>query len=756
MRTPAATIIGAIVLLGLVAPAGAADRSPPKIIASAMRDADGDGKADRLVLTYSEGISHVLDRRKFPFKVVGYTVVRVDAARRKKTLVLRLKEKAAADPLAEPVVRYLRTRKQPVRDAAGNQAKAQRFKKTSSYGPADTELDSAPSGTVAGRSVSFEYSATGSGATFQCKLDGSPFGSCPASGIQFDALADGDHTFAVRSVRKGKKDPTPATQGWTIDGDGDGSIAPADCAPDDDQAHPGAEDLPDASFVDANCDGIDGDKELAVFVAVTGSDGVACGAIDSPCRTLSFSQSQAAGLGKAQVYVSAGTYTGGAVLASGVSTYGGYSATWERSAATTGGNQPVTIQGGFVAALNEYVTVRAVSLAQPAKLFDLTIAGPNAAGTVSGNGRSSYAIFVQSSTLHLERVVVNGGNGADGQGGTNGTDATQTPAPSGAQGGAGDEFFSLCDNTSRGAGGGGATNPQSTVQSTGGDGGPGGTMDTTCVFPGVCSVCNARPGDVGGNAALVQPGVFGAGGAGGAFLASGCETSMVGAGATGLPGRVSNGGGGAPGVGSHLAGAGSVFWAGDAGTSGTLGADGGGGGGGGGAAGCDDGSDESYGGGGGGGGAGGVRASLGGTGGGGGGSSFGVYAYQATVIATDSTFNRGIAGDGGAGGRGGAGQPGGAGGPANATHPGTAAAGAGGPGGRGGHSGGGGGGQGGHAYGFFSYLSTITRTLTTTLGGAAGAGGTGGQPAAAGGPSGQQGAGGTLGVVGVCAAPASC
>jgi hypothetical protein len=754
------TVIGAIVLLGLAAPAAPADRTAPKITAAAMRDSDHDGKADRVVLTYSERISHPLDTRGFPFAVTGYRITRVDAARRSKTLVIRLKEKAAADPLAEPTVVYLRTQKQRVRDRAGNQARAQVFTKTSSYGPADTAITTGPSGTVTGRTVSFEYGATGSGATFQCRLDGAAFASCPAAGVQLDALADGGHTFEVRSLRKGKTDPTPASRTWTTDGDGDGSLAPDDCAPDDDEIHPGVADLPDPSFADTNCDGIDGDKALAVFVAIAGSDaGGTCGAFADPCRTISFAQTRAVALGKAQVYVSAGTYTGGAVLAGGVTTVGGFSAVWERSAATTGANQPVTIQGGFVAALGEYMTVRVISLAQPAKLVDLTIDGPTASGTVSGNGRSSYAIVVQSSTLELERVVVNAGNGAAGMPGANGTNATQTSAPSGVQGGPGEEKTVICDDDSRGAGGAGATNTLAVPSgpTTGGTGGMGGTMDSSCGgFPPVCTGvgCNAEPGDVGGNATVFQAGGFGSGGPGGLFAGS-CEGTMsASAGTAGQPGRVTDGSGGGGGNGSFLGGTGGVFWLGEAGLAGTLGGDGGGGGGGGGAAGCDEGVDA-YGGGGGGGGAGGVRAPVAGAGGGGGGSSFGVYAYQATVVVHDSDVNRGTGGAGGTGGTGGAGQPGGAGGPAGA-HPGSGIAGAGGPGGRGGHSGGGGGGQGGHSFAFFSYLSTVTRTLTTTLGGAAGSGGAGGAAAGPGGPAGQQGQNGTLGVAGICALPASC
>jgi hypothetical protein len=56
------------------------------------------------------------------------------------------------------------------------------------------------------------------------------------------------------------------------DVDGDGSPNTEDCAPTDPGVHPGAADEPDLGFVDANCDGIDGDAAGAVFVAPSGSD----------------------------------------------------------------------------------------------------------------------------------------------------------------------------------------------------------------------------------------------------------------------------------------------------------------------------------------------------------------------------------------------------------------------------------------------------------------------------------------------------
>ncbi|MEX2464519.1 MAG: DUF1565 domain-containing protein, partial [Gaiellaceae bacterium] len=121
------------VALVAAAPSAAADRKPPRIIGAQMLDADADGKADRVRLTYSERIRHALDKARFPFTVVGYTVTRANKAKGK-TLVILIAEKAAPDPTAAPAVRYKRTTKQPVRDRAGNQAAKQTFRGTKPFG----------------------------------------------------------------------------------------------------------------------------------------------------------------------------------------------------------------------------------------------------------------------------------------------------------------------------------------------------------------------------------------------------------------------------------------------------------------------------------------------------------------------------------------------------------------------------------------------------------------------------------------------
>ena len=66
--------VAALVLVGVVlavGPAAAArDHKPPRITAAVMQDADGDFRADRVLLTYSERIRHGVDHDgAYPFTV---------------------------------------------------------------------------------------------------------------------------------------------------------------------------------------------------------------------------------------------------------------------------------------------------------------------------------------------------------------------------------------------------------------------------------------------------------------------------------------------------------------------------------------------------------------------------------------------------------------------------------------------------------------------------------------------------------------
>jgi hypothetical protein len=202
---------GAIALAAAAVVGGSAaarDARAPRIVSAAMVDADGDFRADRLRLTYSERVRHAADRDgRYPFKVAGYAIRSVEAARGK-TLVLALVEGTVPDDTARPTVGYRRTKAKPVRDRAGNQAVGQAFNKVRQHGhrPPDTPPPPPP--------------------------------------------------------------PPPPLS----DRDGDGTPDAQDCAPDDPAINPGAADKPDLQFVDSNCDGIDGTEQNAIFASPQGND----------------------------------------------------------------------------------------------------------------------------------------------------------------------------------------------------------------------------------------------------------------------------------------------------------------------------------------------------------------------------------------------------------------------------------------------------------------------------------------------------
>jgi len=99
------------------------------------------------------------------------------------------------------------------REAAGNRPE---LVITSSSGPPETAIDSAPVDPAGASSASFSFSADRS-ATFECRLDGSAFEPC-GSPKTYAGLAEGEHSFEVRALdATGQADPTPAVHTWRVD-----------------------------------------------------------------------------------------------------------------------------------------------------------------------------------------------------------------------------------------------------------------------------------------------------------------------------------------------------------------------------------------------------------------------------------------------------------------------------------------------------------------------------------------------------------
>ncbi|MBA3809026.1 MAG: hypothetical protein H0X28_11665 [Solirubrobacterales bacterium] len=83
--------------------------------------------------------------------------------------------------------------------------------------PPDTVIDSGPTGIIGASSATFTFHGSDADDTFQCSLDGAPWAVC-TSPQQYISLADGPHTFQVRTVNAaGEVDATPASASFTVE-----------------------------------------------------------------------------------------------------------------------------------------------------------------------------------------------------------------------------------------------------------------------------------------------------------------------------------------------------------------------------------------------------------------------------------------------------------------------------------------------------------------------------------------------------------
>ncbi len=382
-----------------------------------------------------------------------------------------------------------------------------------------------------------------------------------------------------------------------------------------------ATDFPDEAFVDANCDGIDGEQNNSIFVSPAGNDANA-GTYDSPKRSITSALAAAVGQSKRDVLVAAGTYTEQVSMAAGKGVYGAYqTGTWSRSNANV-----VTVTGSSPALL--------VSAANNVTLQLLGFIGANV-GAASGTAYG--AVILNSNNVALQSVSIRAGSGGAGNNGASGS--TGGSGSAGIQGNPGcEDSGGFCSGCSQPVGGAGGTSACGRTGGQGGapaNGGATGGMGSSGVGgtpggPGAPSQQGDWATPVaywGGNGA---PGGFGGNGTSGGNFGSNSVAGYIVA-------ITTNGGSGGPGNGG-----------------------GGGGGGGGGTTSCD-----SFGGSGGGGGAGGCGGTFG-SAGMSGGASIAIYLWNSSVGSTSGTIATGTGGSGGNGGNGGVGGTGGGGGPINA------------------------------------------------------------------------------------------
>ncbi len=474
-------------------------------------------------------------------------------------------------------------------------------------------------------------------------------------------------------------------------------------------------DAPELGFLDTNCDGIDGNESVAIFVDTLGGASGNPGTKALPKKTISEGIAAAQAGGKKDVYVSQGIYSEMVTLVSGISLYGSYNAAagWTRAVS----NLTLILSTSSVG-------IRGANLAAPTtvQLFSVN------ALAATGNGLSSVGVFITDSNggVTLTGLTISNGNGSAGLDGADGaTPASGQPGGPASGTNRGNGGFSSCGATG-GYGGFGVSGTTGGQQGGTGTQAAGGGFGATGGNPGGGGSCSLTSATNGGAAPAVgqngQPGSGGIGGTASAPIGALNVASLY------LAPQGGQGGNGTPGGGGGGGGSGGGTQHG----SGFL------------CTGCSD-NDSGGGGGGGGGGCGG----FGGLGGRGGGGSFGVASINSVVTIEGTkltTGNGGKGGDGGDGSTGAIGGPPGSGAPGEATtscSDKTGGSGANGStGGQGGRGGGGAGGPGGPSICVF-YKGAVPNTTglncTNGIPGLGGAGGSGFQAAQAG-PAGQSGA----------------
>ncbi|QRN96232.1 DUF1565 domain-containing protein [Archangium violaceum] len=397
---------------------------------------------------------------------------------------------------------------------------------------------------------------------------------------------------------------------------------------------PGQTDLPDDSFQDSNCDGVDGTASAALFVDPTSGQDINTGTREAPLKTLSYAIQRAANQGKA-LYLAQGTYDEPAlVLDKPVSLYGGYSGVsggWAR------GNYTTQLRGGGVG-----LTVSGLGKDAGVTLERMRITSASAtdAGAPSIGVRVMY-----SGGVKLRYVEVLAGAGAPGTPGS-----TPPPNPQGGvQGGMGQSTTNeATPNTRAGGGAPGVGGCSSDLAGRGGQGGVYGVEPTR----GEAGIPASDGGTAGPNVVLNNCPTT--------IPTCQCNGIAGGKGQDGVEGEAGTDGRAGDGIG-RLAG---DSWMANVGGDGGLGHPGGAGGGGGGGSYCSTEwlrATEASGGGGGGGGTGGCPG-TGATGGSGGGASIAVLLINGLVELESATLKTTGGGQGGAGAQGGSGGPGGLGG----------------------------------------------------------------------------------------------
>jgi hypothetical protein len=87
---------------------------------------------------------------------------------------------------------------------------------TTCAGAPNTTIDDRPLPVTSSTSAGFTYEAP-TATSYECRLGSAAFTSCPETGIEYTAVADGSYTFQVRGRNASGPDPTPASYSWRVD-----------------------------------------------------------------------------------------------------------------------------------------------------------------------------------------------------------------------------------------------------------------------------------------------------------------------------------------------------------------------------------------------------------------------------------------------------------------------------------------------------------------------------------------------------------
>ena len=199
-RTLTTAVVAAGVAVTVVATLTAApDARAPRIVAAAMQDTDGDSRADRMRLTYSERVRHAADRDgKYPFRVAGYRIRSVGKASGR-TIVLSLADRRPSTTRRGPSVSATPGPGRPGRRPGAEPGRRAALPRDAAHG-------------------------------------NRPAGTPPTP------------------------TPTPPPHPAPRDSDGDGVVDAPGLRTDGSGDQAGRAGRPDLRFVDSNCDGIDGDR----------------------------------------------------------------------------------------------------------------------------------------------------------------------------------------------------------------------------------------------------------------------------------------------------------------------------------------------------------------------------------------------------------------------------------------------------------------------------------------------------------------